>query len=304
MNKIYPDTKCRGSGRAGQAMFIRIAVAALLCLICAFLSAKSVQAAPTYYDSSDRASIEDKADVLTDSEENELLSQAGSLSDETDFEIRVVTIDDAQGKETGEYAEDYFESLSTTFEGGCYILDLDNREYYVATYGDLQYYLTDDRIDSLLDDAYDYASSGDWEGLLASMLSDTKDFYEDGIEDGTAIYDEDTDTYTVYQAPKRITAAEGAASAVIGIIAFLILFVSTRMRYGMKIPETNDYSAKDNVRLRLDKNQDILIDRHVSSRRIPRDPPGGGHGGGGGGHISSVHHTSGGHSAGGGGRHF
>ena len=90
----------------------------------------------------------------------------------------------------------------------------------------------------------------------------------------------------------------------VGLIGFLTVFFTTRRRYEMKVPEKNDYSAKDNVHMMLRLNQDRLIDRRVHRRIIPRDTGGGGGGHGGGSHISTTHHTSGGHSAGGGGGHF
>ena len=118
-------------------------------------------AAPTYSSDTDLASIEDKGGLLNDYEERSLLEQAAELAKKTGMEFRVVTTDDADGKSTSEYAEDYFESLSESFKGGCYLLDLDNRMYYVATYGDLQYYLTDERIDRMVDNAGSYARSGE-----------------------------------------------------------------------------------------------------------------------------------------------
>ena len=223
---------------------LRIRVCVLLfALLCAF----PVCAYPTYSTSTDKASVEDRAGILSDSEERSLLSQAEALAKKTGMEFRVVTTDDADGLRASEYAEEYFESLSDDFKGGCYLLDLDNREYYIATYGDLQYYLTDDRISRMIDNAGSYARNGDWEGTLSSMLRDTDSFIRAGIADNTVIYDEDTGTYTYYEPPKSITPFEALLSGSVGLIGFLAMFFSTKRRYDMKVPETNDYSAKDNV---------------------------------------------------------
>lgn len=277
----------------------------LLCVCLAvLLCASSLRADPVYSGDMTAASVEDKAGVLDSPEIDSLLQQAVSLAEKTGMEFRVVTTDDAEGKRTSSYAEDYFESLSDSFKGGCYLLDLDNREFYVATYGDLQYYLTDDRIGRMISNAGNYARSGDWEGTLSSMMRDTMSYINAGVQDGTAIYDEDTGTYTYYEPPKRITLFEGLMSGGVGLLGFLSVFFSTKRRYEMKNPEKNDYSFTDNVKMRLSANQDRLIDRRVHRRLIPRDNDGGGGHGGGGIHISTVHHTSGGHSAGGGGGHF
>ena len=262
-----------------------------------------------YSEQTDLASLEDEAELLYSYEQEELLEKAGELSEKTGFEIRLVTTEDAEGESSQVYAENYFESLTENepgkAHGGCYLIDMDNREFYVATYGNLQYYLTDDRLDSLLDDAYDEASSGDFYGVFSEMLSDTEKFYLRGIADGTRIYDEDTGTYTYYKAPKTITPFKLATAFFSGVLAFLALFVPTLMSYGMKGKDKNDYSEKDNVSLNLIRKQDDLVNRRVTQRHIPRDNPSrGGGGGGGGSHTTTVHHTSGGYTAGGGGRKF
>ena len=152
----------------------------------------------TYSGITNRASIEDKADILSDEEESELLTTAEELSEETGFEIRLVTTDDAEGMESSSYAEAYFESLTETYEGGCYLLDLDNREYYIATYGDLIPYITDARLEELITNAGKMAKAGNWKESFSSMLGDTRKYYHEGILPGTVIYDEETGEYTTY----------------------------------------------------------------------------------------------------------
>ena len=255
-----------------------------------------------YSENSALVSVEDRANLLSDSDEHKLLQLAENLADTTGMEFRVLTIDDAEGKSTASYAEDYFESMSELFAGGCYILDMENREYYVATYGDLQYYLTDDRIDRMVDRAGDDARSSDWSGTLSSMMSDTISYIEEGIQDGTVIYNQDTGTYTHYEPPKAVTPFEALMSGSVGLLGFCAMFFTNKRRYQMKDKDPNDYVESDNVHLKLRARNDRLIDKHISRRLIPRDDD---HkGGGGGGHTSTVHISSGGHSAGGGGGHF
>jgi|GEM_PF-118136 len=252
----------------------------------------------------------DGAGILTSFEENELLEAAEALSDESGFEIMAVTTDDAGGLSAQEYAEQYFEYYSSDYEGGIYLIDMDNRELYVATYGDLRYVLTDARLDLLLDDAYEYASSGDYGGALLVMLRDTQQYVEEGVQEGTVLYDEDTGSYTYYEEKKTVTPTNLLVSLGAALAGFFSLFGSVTGRYGMKKKEEAPFSLRDNVKMQLTRVEDQYVRNFVTQRRIPRNPPpgsggGGGHfGGGGGGHISTTHHTSGGHSAGGGGRKF
>lgn len=259
-----------------------------------------------YAANTDNASIEDLADLLTDDEEDQLLSEAADLAEKTGFEIRLVTTDDAGGKETREFAEDYFESMTSdgpdVASGASYVIDMDNRNYYVASYGKLQYYLTDSRVDSLLDDAYEYISSQDYFGTFESMLEDTSDYYDDGIADGTTIYNEDTGTYTVYRKPKTVTPVKIIIALAAGMIGFAAVFLAVRASYSMAMPQGDGFSFADNVHLQLTRKSDRLVNHFVTSRRIEHDDNE--HHGSSGGNFTTTHTTSGGYSAGGGGRSF
>ena len=266
----------------------------------------SVKAEPVYSDQTDKASIEDQAGLLTEDEKSELLSLAADISGETGFELRLVTTDDAGGVTTQEYAENYFESLTSdgpdTASGASYVIDMDNREFYTATYGKLQYYLTDDRLNTLLDDAAEYISEGDYAGTFRSMLKDTEHFYKKGIADGTKIYNKDTGETTVYHKPKTVTPLKILISLLAGIGCFAVFFASVRASYGMKFESGDGFSARDNVHLNLTGRVDRLVNHFVTSRRIPKNN--GGSGGSSGGGFTTTHTTSGGYSAGGGGRKF
>lgn len=273
-----------------------------------FLSCGQVTAgaAVIYANSTDKASIEDEADLLSDEEEADLLDMAAELSEKTGFEIRLATTDDTGGRSTAGYAENYFEALTKDgpdqASGASYVIDMDNRQYYVATYGRLQYYLTDDRIDSLLDDAYGYISEEDYAGTLQSMLEDTDHYYDRGIADGTRIYNEDTGEYTVYKKPKEITLFKLLAALGSGLVGFFAMFAGVAASYSMKFPSGDGFSVSDNVHLKLRRQEDRLVNHFITTRRLPRnDNHGGGSSGGG---ISTTHTTSGGYSAGGGGRSF
>lgn len=286
---------------------VRLSLAALLlgAAVLAGGAALPVFAAPAFSGLTEKASLEDRADLLSDEEKQELLERAGELSQKTDFELRLLTVDDAGGDTTREIAEAYFESMTSDSKenatGLSYVIDMDNREIYVATYGQAQYYMTDDRVDDLLDDAYEYVSDEDYSGTFGSMLDSTEEFFDDGIRNGTRIYNEDTGTYTVYRKPREITTGKVILAAIFGAVSFLIVWGSVSVSYRMAIKSDDGFNAAENVRLQLTGNSDRLISHFVRTRRIPRDSGSGGSSGGG---ISTTHTTSGGFSAGGGGRKF
>ena len=167
--------------RLGTIFFLQLAAAVLV--ISGVHSANAFGAEPEekteliYASGSRLASVEDRAQLLTEEEETELLKQAAELSQKTGYELRLVTTDRTEGKTTQQFAEAYFESLTDdgpeTASGASYVIDMDNRQIYIATYGGLQYYLTDARVDTLLDHAYEYVSEGEYDQTFESMLKDT-----------------------------------------------------------------------------------------------------------------------------------
>ena len=295
--------------RLGTIFFLQLAAAVLV--ISGVHSANAFGAEPEekteliYASGSRLASVEDRAQLLTEEEETELLKQAAELSQKTGYELRLVTTDQTEGKTTQQFAEAYFESLTDdgpeTASGASYVIDMDNRQIYIATYGGLQYYLTDARVDTLLDHAYEYVSEGEYDKTFKSMLKDTDRYYNKGIQDGTRIINQDTGEVTVYHKPKTVTPVKVLISLLAGTAGFLAFFASVKSAYSMKGISGDGFSERDQVGLTLKRRDDRLVNQFVTSSRIPRNDGGGGSSGGG---TTSTHTTSGGYSAGGGGRSF
>lgn len=295
--------------RLGTIFFLQLAAAVLV--ISGVHSANAFGAEPEkkteliYASGSRLASVEDRAQLLTEEEETELLKQAAELSQKTGYELRLVTTDQTEGKTTQQFAEAYFESLTDdgpeTASGASYVIDMDNRQIYIATYGGLQYYLTDARVDTLLDHAYEYVSEGEYDKTFKSMLKDTGRYYNKGIQDGTRIINRDTGEVTVYHKPKTVTPVKILISLLAGAAGFLAFFASVKGAYSMKGVSGDGFSERDQVGLTLKRRDDRLVNQFITSRRIPRNDSGGGSSGCG---TTSTHTTSGGYSAGGGGRSF
>ena len=228
--------------RLGTIFFLQLAAAVLV--ISGVHSANAFGAEPEekteliYASGSRLASVEDRAQLLTEEEETELLKQAAELSQKTGYELRLVTTDQTEGKTTQQFAEAYFESLTDdgpeTASGASYVIDMDNRQIYIATYGGLQYYLTDARVDTLLDHAYEYVSEGEYDQTFESMLKDTGRYYRKGIPDGTRIVNQDTGEVTVYHKPKTVTPVKILISLLAGTAGFLAFFASVKSAYSMK----------------------------------------------------------------------
>ena len=251
----------------------------------------------------DQVLLSDEAGLLSSEEADSILSQAGSLASKTRWDVRVISADDTGGKSAMEYAEDFFMDHYRIDNGFVCLIDMDNREIYVATSGDVIYYLTDDRIETILDDAYEYVSSQEYASAYEAMLRDIETFYDDGIEENTYTFDPETGKIVYYEPEKSIEPYEALISAMAGLLSALGLggIVSSRYKSKGKKPR---YAVKENSSLKLSVRRDQLVNRFVTTRHIPKSPPPSSGGGFGGGHQSTIHTGSGGHSFGGGGRKF
>ena len=248
--------------------------------------------------------LEDQADLLSESEETDILRQAQQIASKTKWDVRILTTDDTNGRSARDYAEDYYMDNYHSDDGFACLIDMDNREIYIATSGETIYYLTDDRREALLDNAYEYVSDGDYAGTFESMLTDMQKYYDQGVESDAYTYNEDTGEYVEYKRPKQFTLFKTLLAALAGLVGSLGMGGIVSKQYKQKGKPVR-YSVRDNGSLSLAVKQDRLVNRFVTTRHIPKSPPPSSGGGGfSGGHQSSIHIGSGGHSFGGGGRKF
>lgn len=278
---------------------IRVWFTALCMGICMFASL-NVSAENDY--------VYDQADLLTEEEEAALQKSAEFCLDKWNMNFLVVTTEDAEGKSSRDYADDFFDLRfpeQSEEDGVLYLIDMDNREIYLSTSGEAIRYLTDDRIESILDDAYECVAAGDYYGTFAAFFMGTDEYLSQGIPEGQYNYDEETGEQDFYQntakAEKKITLGE----VIIALIAALAAAGGTCAfiagKYQLKFEDFH-YDAYTDAEVRLYVNEDRLVNTFVTHRRIPRNT--GTTRSGGGGVGSSVHRSSGGRSHGGGGRKF
>ena len=97
---------------------------------------------------------------------------------------------------------------------------------------------------------------------------------------------------------RRITLLEGLIAAAAGAVVFCLVYFGVRCSYKKK-GDSGTLAYARTRDLKLEQRRDFLVDRHVSVRRLPKDPPPGEGSG-----RSTVHTSSSGRSHGGGGRSF
>ncbi len=260
----------------------------------------------------------DDAGLLTQDEEEELQKEITDLAEELSLDVIIVTADDTDGLYTKAYAEDFYDSHGFGYEkengsGILFLIDMDNRQYYIDTSAGAQEIYTDAEREDMLDELEDDMVEGDYYSACRRFLSCARRY---GTNDEVALdgyYDEATDTFVEYS-PEELRANERSArlrevfsaggilkrlaiSLVIGAVGMGAMIFSVRSR---RTPGGRVYLKPGSERILA--RRDHHTNTTVTTRHIPRNN-GGGHGGGGRGHTSS-HTSSGGHSHSGSGRGF
>ena len=234
----------------------------------------------------------DQADILTSQEEQAIGNRIEEMSEKWKQDFVVVTTYDAEGKDSEEYADDYYDDHGYQENGILYLVDLDNSNVWISTSGSMIRFLTDSRIDRVIDAGYSQLKSQNYgEGFLA-MLDQTDTYMEAGILDNQYTYDVETGKVNRHYG---LTAGEIIVALLVGLACGGIFFGVINARYKMRTG-TYTYPFREKGKIQLIRRDDIFVNQTVTRRRIERNPPSGGGG------RSSVHTSGSGRSHGGGGR--
>lgn len=294
--------------RQNKYTLVRLACLVLLCLIS--LGVFPVRAAG---DGSDAARVFDQAGLFTASQVQELERQIQEIREEMKMDLVLVTAEDALGMSSEGYADWYYENggfgEGNDYRGALLLMDMDNRMLYVSTEGAMIRFLTDDRIEEMMDHAVAGMQQGDYAAAAKAMISDVREYYKKGIPGGQYQYDRETGTVSRHRSIRWYEALLAlAVAAVTGGGACL----SVKKQYAME-QERDQASSyhmayRADARLNLRNQSEALLHQHVSHCVIPRatgESRGGGRSGGvGGGSRSTTHTSRGGRTHGGGGRGF
>ena len=164
------------------------------CLCCGLISVINVSAEEIH--------VYDHADLLTVQEEEYLENLATERAEQWDMNFLMVTTDDADGKSTMEYADDFYDAQfpdDSEEDGILYLIDMDNREIYLSTSGLAIRYLTDNRVDYILDEAFSYVADDDYYGTFVSFMEETEEYLLEGIPENQYNYDVNTGEIDYYQ---------------------------------------------------------------------------------------------------------
>lgn len=232
----------------------------------------------------------DNGDLLTDSEEEELLAMLDEISERQQCDVVVVTTDSLQGRTAMEYADDFYDYNGYGFgenrDGILLLISMEERDWHMSTCG---YGIT-----AFTDAGMDYMAD-----KFTPLLSDG--FYSEAFTKYATLCDEfitqakSGEPYDKGNLPKgTISPVMIPISVLIGIVIAFILGTKKKASLKSVVRKTNarDYAVPGSMILTA--NWDRLVNKTVTQRKIVKEDSGG----------SSTHTSSSGTTHGGSGGKF
>lgn len=245
--------------------------------------------------------IYDYADLLTDSEEEQLFELINQFITAYSTDFALVTIRENPYSKTEDdyslyqdsysmkFADDFYDyndfGIGSDYTGVLFLIDMSNRYIWISSTGGAEQYFYYESVYDLLDYSYTYFTAGDYyKGIVESIYLMSGEYAHD------LNYYTDGNYVTIKE--KNAQSAGIITILVISTIA-TIIFVSVNMskcKMAKIAKNAADYQRVIGVNI----VNDILVNTSHTSHKISSDS--GGYSGGGG-HFSSSgsHHSGGGH---------
>lgn len=221
------------------------------------------------------ARIYDDAGLFQEADLSRIAEQIGDFRAATGMDCAVATTDNAGGKSARDYADDLYEQqgigTGDSHDGLLYLIDLDNGEIYISTEGAALRPLTDDRLDRILDRAYEDASAGNYADSALTVLQDAQSFILEGIPEDQYNYSSETGEKDPYR-QKGFPVMALLFGMTVGTATALITFFTVRSSYRLT-RETYRYPLSEKSRLQLTRSENVLVNQFVTHRKIPKNPP-------------------------------
>lgn len=278
----------------------------VLCLCLALILPLSANAA--FYEGQEVLQyVVDQADLLSAQEKDTLQQTAQSLSESYDCDVLIAIVDNMNGYTAGDYAS----ALNSGYwwdseDAVLFLLAMEEREWYIATFGDGIHIFTDYGIDSIGEKIVPYLSAGQYYEGFAEYLTLLPEYFEAwkmGAPVDNEEYDSGPREEVVYYPETQIKTIWSVlpGSLLIGLVAAAISLIVMRSAMNTKRRQRNagEYLKPGSYHLRI--HQDLFLYSNLSKTRRQQNTGGsGGHRGGG----SSIHRSSAGRSHGGRGGRF
>ena len=260
----------------------------------------------------------DQAGLFSETEIIQLEEKIAQCRKSTKMDVVIVSAYADGERSAEEYADDYYDyggfGVGKKASGVLLLYYMDGPgqpggECYISTTGTMINMLTDERIESILDDVYGNLGNRDFAGATECFLEDVKVYVKEGVESGQYTYDRDTGEIVRYHSIRLYEVA--IAMVIAGILAGSVC-LDIKKRYAMKQSSrevSNSLQAyRADCAFCFSVAGDKMVNKYVRSVPIPRNTSSGsggrGHSGSSSAGRSTIHTSSSGRSHGGGGRRF
>ena len=249
----------------------------------------------------------DNAGLLSSDEVSSLETLAKTMTEAYRMDIVLLTVETTGYRSVQDYADDFYEDNGYgqgSFNSGIlFLLDMEEREWYISTCGDAIYAVTDYGVQQLGEAALDYLSAGNYYDAFLAYLAELQmylDAYQLGAPiDGYADYSGD---YYHGQREENIYYEEDSSPSL--LLSLIIGFVAAAVSVGIMRASMNTKRSQRGAAeymkpgsYHLIKHQDLFLYSNITKTRRQENKPSSGGG-------SSVHRSSGGRRHGGGGGKF
>ena len=238
----------------------------------------------------------DAADLLTDTEEADLLQRLNTISNTHKSNVVILTVNEHAGR-IQDFADDYFDynGFQADFDtsGVLFMLSMEDREWAISTSGSAAEAFTDYGQEYLMDQMMPFLKEGDYYGAFSEYINVSDKFF--------SLYEQGTP----YDVPEQVKApknplAGAAVSLLIGlVVAFAVIaFMAKDLHTVHMNASAAGYQSHSGIKMKV--HHDTYVRTTTSRTKLPEhDESRGGHGGG-----SSMHISSSGSSHGGSHGHF
>lgn len=244
----------------------------------------------------------DNAKLMSQSEIDKLEGTIKLLKSQYNMDFAVLTSSDVPKDKSQDFADDYYDKngfgAGEDLSGILILIDMSNRLVTVSTSGLMIRYVTDDRLNTLLDAVAPYLTGGEYGQGAFMALAQLSVYLSNGIPEGQYNQDEEGNIDR-YVKPRSVTLGEAAIALLVGLLSGVILFYSVRHTYAMK-GSAYKYDLQKNTSVNVTGAADVFLRTQVT-RTVKASSSSGGMGSGG---RSSTHRSSGGRVHGGGSRRF
>lgn len=258
--------------------FLIISIITCFCMFCAF--------------DENSQKIYDDANLLTDTQEQELQERCVKLSLQYKTEFIIATTENTGGISTESYVKNFcfrndFGYEENTVDKSCvvYLIDMDNREVYMLLSGLANYYF-EDEMDQITDTSLTYLQSADYYGACEQFLDDCE---TDGVDAYNKFQTEYLELWENYDGNYDSFYQEYLYESIfsnifvdLGIAAGVSLIVILIMRgFNKSKMVVNQSTYMDKSSYDMRRKNDIYI--RTTTTKHKRDSGGSSGGGGGGG---------------------